>query len=113
MSFDGFETLEIECDAPPYPIVQACRSLGFRAPEDVQWCRASRLRPNPPLRPEERLLQLLRSFFHWTEPKLVGCACRRRLPHLEHCTFTLAGGRTRHLFLGQCGNCQTMFWEQA
>ena len=27
--------IEIDCDAPPYPVVQACRELGFRSPEDV------------------------------------------------------------------------------
>ena len=30
--------LEVECDAPPYPIVRACRKLGLIAPEDVRWC---------------------------------------------------------------------------
>ena len=27
--------LQIECDAPPYMIVSACRKIGFESPEDV------------------------------------------------------------------------------
>ena len=29
----------IQCDAPNYAVVQACRKLVFRTPEDVRWCR--------------------------------------------------------------------------
>ncbi len=34
--------LEVECDAPPYSVVCACRDLGLQSPEDVRWRRLSR-----------------------------------------------------------------------
>jgi hypothetical protein len=34
--------LEVICDAPPYPIVQACNAIGIETPEDVRWSRMSR-----------------------------------------------------------------------
>jgi hypothetical protein len=44
MFFNQFETLGIECDAPPYGIVRACHKLGFLTPEDVRWCSAGKAR---------------------------------------------------------------------
>ena len=35
--------VEIECDAPPYAVVQACACLGFRNPLDVRWRHAREL----------------------------------------------------------------------
>jgi len=31
----------IDCDAPPYAIVQACERRGLRSPLDVRWCRGA------------------------------------------------------------------------
>ena len=36
--------IEILCEAPPYPIVQACHMIGIKRPEDVRWCRMSQFR---------------------------------------------------------------------
>ena len=33
--------IDIDCDAPNYPIVKACERLGMYCPEDVRWCRMS------------------------------------------------------------------------
>ena len=40
MFFFGSGLSEIECDAPAYSVVQACRKLGLQSPEDVRWCQA-------------------------------------------------------------------------
>ena len=45
MFFDWLETLDVECDAPPHTIVQACRALGFHSPEDLRWCQIDRSLP--------------------------------------------------------------------
>jgi hypothetical protein len=31
--------IDVDCDAPSYMIVQACRQLVMQSPEDVRWCR--------------------------------------------------------------------------
>ena len=37
--------VEVECDAPPYAVVQACAYLGFDRPLDVRWRPARELTP--------------------------------------------------------------------
>jgi len=39
--FNRSRGFEIDCDAPPYSIVQGCRLLGLQDPEDVRWSRLS------------------------------------------------------------------------
>ena len=41
--FSRLGPLEVMCDAPSYKVVQACRRVGVRSPEDVRWCRLSGL----------------------------------------------------------------------
>lgn len=41
-------SIEFYCDAPPYPVVQACRQIGLQAPEDVRWCCLDHLTTQPP-----------------------------------------------------------------
>ncbi len=114
MFFDQPEPLELECDAPPYPIVRACRRLGFRTPEDVRWCR---LRPATPPQPSDRpsvfTLQGLKSIFAKPEPaKGPACVCGQALPGLDRCSFTLASGRQVDYLLGQCPRCRSIFWQE-
>jgi hypothetical protein len=34
-------SIEIECDSPPYYIVETCHRIGLKRPEDVRWCLLS------------------------------------------------------------------------
>lgn len=112
MFFDGFGTLEVECDAPTYAIVHACRKLGFLAPEDVRWCSESNVRLAPPKQQGGLLAQAFKAIFRRTPPRRAGCICRCQLPELDKFTFTLACGVEKHLLLGQCRRCLTIFWKE-
>ena len=105
--------IDLECDAPIYPIVRASRSIGIHAPEDVRWCRLSHF-----LGRSASWLGLLDAL-GWN--KLVGrgqapdaatCSCGEKLPMLEKVTFTFATGREESYLLAQCSRCQTVFWEE-
>jgi hypothetical protein len=100
---------EIECDSPPYTIVQGCRLLGLYNPEDVRWCRLSHHNPRRPLLDPRSWKALLAT----GEPTQSTCYCGQRLPNLDRCTFTLLSGREREYFLGQCERCHTIYWEEA
>jgi hypothetical protein len=112
MSFDGFGTLVGECDAPAYAIVRACRKMGFQAPEDVRWCSESRARPAPPRKRGGLLAQAFQAIFRRTALRRAGCICHCGLPELDKYTFTLASGGEKHLLLGQCRRCLTIFWKE-
>jgi hypothetical protein len=103
--------LEICCDAPPYPIVLACRDIAIRDPEDVRWCRLSRFR---------RRRIGWRELLHHREWKaLLGlepadrslCSCHHSLPVLTQYRFVLGTGDEVAYALGQCPHCLTVFWE--
>ncbi len=105
--------IEVYCDAPPYPVVRACRRVGIRAPEDVRWCRLSHF-----------LSQVAgwKGLFHpFTWKKILGhaegedraCTCGDHLPVLEKVTFTFTTGREESYLIGQCGRCATVFWEES
>lgn len=103
--------IEIECDAPPYPIVQACGQLGFHSPEDVRWdWQESAATPQGPSGVPFRLLQWL---FGKRKPVQGHCVCGRETPRLNRYIFTLSSGEELHLFLGQCPRCSTMTWHRA
>jgi hypothetical protein len=103
--------LDVNCDAPSYPIVRASRRVGLEVPEDVRWCRMS------------HFLELAggwKGLFHpRTWKKILGgnevderaCSCGERLPALERVTFTFTTGREESYLLGQCPRCRTIFWE--
>lgn len=102
--------LKINCDAPPYWIVQTSSEIGMRTPEDVRWCRLSNLikeraRNNSP--------GFVLSFF-WPSSSAAGrlsCVCRGTLPILEECIFTYPGEGEWTVLLGQCPHCRTIIWE--
>jgi hypothetical protein len=99
--------IEIECDAPPYPVVRASRQAGLITPEDVRWLRLSRfvLAGSP------------------GSDKAAGdagaadragglrCSCGDPLPKVCTVAFAFATGLTLSLVLGQCCRCQTVFWD--
>lgn len=104
--------LEIECDAPSYPIVRACRKLGVESPEDVRWCRMSRRKGH----------HSWMNFFashtwrHWlgkSQPEEAACICGHPLPGLETYSFTFQTGAQVDFEIGQCPCCRTIYWEKA
>ena len=104
--------IEIECDAPPYTVVRACRRIGgMQSPEDVRWCRVGRFTHRP-----TGWRALMRQFWNLLLgrgfPGEKTCFCGGDLPRLEDCTFTFITGRKTNYRLGQCTRCQTIFWEE-
>jgi hypothetical protein len=109
--FTHFQTIVGNCDAPPYPIVKACRKAGFHSPEDVRWCRLGRF-----LNLRSRWHDVL-SFRFWKwltraeQPRRESCSCGQSLPRLVPVSFTRESGEEISYNLGQCYRCRTMFWE--
>jgi hypothetical protein len=103
-------TFAIDCDAPQYHFVQACRKLGFRTPEDVRWCQESNALPHGTPWHDVFGLGFLKSLIGPPEPR---CVCGHKLPALECYSFILRSGGIRQFFLGQCDECDTIFWKDA
>lgn len=104
--------LEVECDAPPYPIVRACRKLGIRKPEDVRWCCKS----HSPRR-HHGWIRFLASpiwgrLLGRTETVGHSCSCGQALPELESYSFTFQTGEQVEYDIGQCPRCRTIYWEK-
>jgi len=106
-----FGPLEVECDAPPYSIVRACRKLGISEPEDVRWCHKSRR-----LRQPQGLMQffspLWGHFMRREPPAGTLCVCGCPLPMLESYSFTFLSGEEVEYEMGQCPHCRTIHWEK-
>ncbi|HTU19745.1 MAG TPA: hypothetical protein VMG10_16910 [Gemmataceae bacterium] len=104
--------LEVECDAPPYPIVRACRKLGMSSPEDVRWCRKS------------RQARRHRGWIHFLASPIWGrllgrhdsetpsCTCGYTLPDIECYAFTFQTGEEVEYEIGQCARCRTIYWDK-
>ena len=110
--FNRSNAIDICCDAPSYPIVQACRSIGIVDPEDVRWCRVSNLQNGP------SVMELFRpstwkSMLGKNEPRNANCFCGQGLPRLEKSTFTFSSGRKVEYLIGQCRRCRAIFWEES
>jgi hypothetical protein len=105
--------IDICCDSPPYNIVQACKHLGFRTPEDVRWSRAGRLSDEKSTRHGsfgQLALDALRAVGGRGPSQ---CVCGRGLPAMQRYLFLLLNGKELSYFLGQCERCQTIFWDAA
>jgi hypothetical protein len=108
-----FEPQEFDCDAPPYSVVQACDDLGFQSPLDVRWCRMSQFGAWHNEQPALFNLGAWEWFFRRRPPPDRLCLCGQPLPLLERFTFTFRSERRADYFLGQCGHCHTIFWDEA
>jgi hypothetical protein len=104
--FSRLGPIDINCDAPPCSIVEACAKLSFQAPLDVRWRRASR-------HDHDGILGFHALFWLLGAGRAATCNCGQPLPLLERYTFTFASGREASYLLGQCRRCRTMFWEDA
>jgi hypothetical protein len=108
-----FQPQEFDCDAPPYSVVQACDELGFQSPLDVRWCRLRPVDARHEKRPASFSLEFWEWFFRRRSPPGNLCGCGQPLPILERYTFTFLSERRADYFLGQCGHCHTIFWDEA
>jgi hypothetical protein len=100
--------VEIECDAPPYAVVQACAYLGLHRPLDVRWRHARESAPGRGRGLGRRLWKALLG-----RGERPACTCGEALPPLRRCEFTLRWGTEVEYLLGQCPRCATIFWEDA
>jgi len=109
--FGWADSIEIECDAPPYWIVKACESLGLESPLDVPWRQLSRFQRQK--RRERTSLQ------GWVKGLIYGtphgedgkCTCGTHLPRLETYIFTLLRAGEVEYQIGQCSRCHTLYWD--
>jgi len=105
--------LTIECDCPPYPIVEAAQRVGVRDPADVRWCRLSHFLNEPPTWRELFSLQGWKSILGiGRQQRARSCVCGQPLPCLARYAFTYNTGSEESYLLGQCGRCRTVFWEE-
>lgn len=100
----------IECDAPAYPVVSACKQLGFEHPEDVRWCRVSSLRREAG--GWWNLFSRWGKLFGRGEETSRRCPCTCKLPRLETYQFTFRSGTEASYLMSQCDRCHTIFWER-
>jgi hypothetical protein len=104
--------LELECDAPPYAIVRACRKVGLEAPEDVRWCRKGHHRKRG-----HGWIHFLASpiwgrLLGRSEVEEHACTCGQGLPETESYAFTFQSGEQVEYEIGQCSRCRTVYWEK-
>lgn len=104
--------IDLDCDAPPYPIVHACERLGFESPLDVRWCCLSHCPA-----PDQDLLYAIAPWKWFAKKGWQGrdgnsCFCGAVLPVMENFAFTLACERVVDFRLGQCRRCKSIFWEE-
>jgi hypothetical protein len=105
--------IDILCDAPPYSVVKACRTLEMQAPEDVRWFRMSYFLNRQAGWREMLSGQTWKSMLGMNQgPAGKKCSCGHELPALVKYTFTYITGQEASYFLGQCGRCRTIFWEE-
>jgi len=105
--------LAVECDAPQYTVVRACREIGLDSPEDVRWRRMSNFRQRREVLSNLFGSRVWEGLFGGKEAPAITCTCGQLLPTLETCSFLFASGRTQAYNLGQCRRCRTIFWEEA
>src|SRR5262245_45185759 len=105
--------IDITCDSPGYAVVRGCLQIGMRRPEDVRWWRMSHF--FAAVNGTQGLFQFLpwKSFLGVRTLDAKHCSCGQELPELEKYTFTFMTGREESYYLGQCGKCDSIFWEES
>ena len=101
--------LDLRWDAHPFPVVGACRRLGFRSPLDVRWCRLSHF---PAARSSRPSTPPGAQGFDTKPAPETTCTCGAPLPRLEEYAITFVLEKVADYRLGQCRRCGTMFWEE-
>ena len=104
--------IDVCCDAPPYPVVQACSQVGLEAPEDNRWCRLSQHRGAAAAFRQLAKFAPWNVFLSGTPHSQTGCRCGRLLPEMANYIFTLDTGQEISYLLGQCSRCHAIYWEE-
>jgi hypothetical protein len=112
LSHHNLGLLEVECDAPPYPIVRACRKLGLITPEDVRWGRISRQQKTDQGWVKSFTKPLWDRFLGRLSPHEKTCSCGHHMPPLESYSFTFQTGEQIDYALTQCLYCLAIYWEK-
>jgi hypothetical protein len=105
--------VDLCCDAPPYPVVEACRLIGLRSPEDVRWCRAHRFLGGRLRWLEPMAARIWEALSTESRPPEVTCDCRQPLVPLMKYQFTFDTGDTAYYRIGQCDRCSRIYWSEA
>lgn len=108
--FNRLGPLEIRCDAPPYAVVRACKTRGFRSPGDVRWCRWGSFREGEGTSTFGN--RLWKRIFGRSSAKEPTCTCGQLLPELKEDGFSLRSETVGYLLV-QCHRCRTIFWDVA
>jgi hypothetical protein len=99
--------MEVICDAPPYPIVQACNAIGVEAPEDVRWIKMSHYLAATEAEEKKKLAS--KPLLSKTQERL--CPCKEKVPKLAKYRFTYSSGDEVTYSVGQCPKCRMVYWE--
>jgi hypothetical protein len=111
--FSRLGPLSIDCDCPPYPVVEASQRIGIRRPEDVRWCRLSHYLTEPPAWRDLLRLESWKYLLGLSDRRRSrSCVCGQPLPCLARYAFTYNTGARESYLLGQCGRCRTVYWEE-
>jgi hypothetical protein len=105
------EPIEICCDAPPYPVVQACRLFDIQSPEDVRWLRMRAFRRARNGRHQGFSWPFWKLFWKRGQHSSQTCTCGQPLPLLRWVVFSFNTGEQASYLLGQCSRCHTIFWD--
>lgn len=106
-------SIEITCDAPIYPVVQACERLGFRNPLDVRWHHLGRRGSEKDGQGRDAGAFLWWWFTRKSPARKIACSCGEPLPVMQRYTFKSMYTTVAEYNLGQCRRCLTIFWEVA
>jgi hypothetical protein len=114
MSNQQLGPLEVICDAPPYPIVQACNAIGIETPEDVRWAKINRCHSERVEEPVDREgdRSVWQKLLHPVQGREQLCNCREKLPKLSKYRFTYSSGDEVTYSVGQCRKCRAVYWEE-
>jgi hypothetical protein len=104
-------SVEIYCDAPPYPVVQACRYIGIQSPEGVRWLRMNSFRNWQPSGHQGLLSHSWKMFWKTGERAARTCTCGQTLPELRLVLVTFNTGNNAFYLVAQCSRCRSVFWD--
>ena len=103
-------TPDIQCDAPRYDVVHACRWLGFQFPLDVRW-----LPMNHCLGGQNPRHSIMRRFWRFCFGHVEAekhCTCGSPLADVRRYRFSGIFANEPDYLLGQCFKCRTIFWQK-
>ena len=104
---------ELDCDAPPYYIVQACWQIGLDKPEDVRWLEAGHVLAGRGVAAPRSKSRRWNDLLEAGDLAAMHCSCGRPLPTLTRYKFTLNDSDIVFYSFGQCPRCKTVYWHNS